>query len=243
MTSYIDVENLIGRPIPTGWEEMFCNAYNNLVHIWNLRKNRFILGGPKQCPKEEDLFRIFDLVHPECIKVVIFGQDPYHTLDKTTGEPIADGLSFSSRFGIQPSLRKVISEIKRLWPEHEDEIKKCKGNLEHWARQGVFLINKCLTVETGKPKSHERLWDLFIYHVIVEINKLVESKQVIVVLRWGKDAKSLPFQLSSFIKCIDTGHPSPLNRNPKTAFNGDCLKEANDYLISKKEQPIRWWQF
>lgn len=238
-----ELENLIERPVPAGWEEMFINAYDNLCHIYKLRQSKFDYKNSVQCPKEEDLFRVFDLIKPRQIKVVIFGQDPYHSLDKKTGQPVADGLSFSSRYGIQASLRKVISGLKQLYPDHLTDIEKCTGSLDNWVRQGVLMINKCLTTEAGQAKKHDRLWDLFIYHVISQINKLVEEKQTIIILRWGRDAQKLPTSLSSFIKCIDTGHPSPLNRNPKTAFNINCLKETNQYLIERGQTPIQWWKF
>ena len=97
-------------------------------------------------PKASDMFNAFKLTSYDDVKVVIIGQDPYH------GEGEAHGLSFSVKEGIKlpPSLVNIFKEL-----ESDLEIKRTKGDLTDWAKQGVLLLNTVLTVEKDKPNSHK----------------------------------------------------------------------------------------
>ena len=99
-------------------------------------------------PEKSKIFNAFHLTPFQKIKVVILGQDPYH------GPGQAHGLSFSVPHNIKtpPSLMNIFKELDS---DLKVEINKTNGNLEHWAKQGVFLLNTTLTVEKSKPMSHK----------------------------------------------------------------------------------------
>ena len=126
-------------------------------------------------PKYEDIFRAFNLIKPDELKVVIVGQDPYHGVNQ------ANGLAFSvcDRCKIPPSLKNIYKELV-------DDINcdiPANGNLTKWAEQGVLLINSVLTVEKSKPNSHkDRGWESFTDNII---EKLSVSNENIVFILWG----------------------------------------------------------
>lgn len=253
-----DVSQIIGRPVPSGWEELFDQARDNLEHIYQIRARKGHINSSTLAPREEDIFRAFDLVRPEDVHVILIAQDPYHsvatktsrsgqigrlqTVEQTnlTGPPVADGLAFSSRHGVQPSLRNIIGEIRRLWPSQTVNWSP-SGQLEGWARQGVLLLNASLTTELGTPGAHGYLWYIFLQNVFTYLKKRAERGQTFVVLRLGRNAQKIRGLDSSLGLCLDSGHPSPMNRNPKTAFNGDVLVKVNEHLRAKGVREIEWW--
>jgi uracil-DNA glycosylase len=164
------------------------------------------------------------------VKVVILGQDPYHNPQQ------AHGLCFSVNDGIAPppSLVNIFKEI------HSDlglEIPKT-GNLSHWARQGVLLLNSSLTVEAHKPMSHSQIgWHLFTDAVI---KKISEEKENIVFVLWGKFAQSKATLINAEKHLIlKAAHPSPLS-----AYNGffGCkhFSKTNEWLSRKQLSSIDW---
>jgi uracil-DNA glycosylase len=161
---------------------------------------------------------------------VILGQDPYH------GPGQAHGLCFSVKPGVPPppSLLNIYKELQSDLgiprPRH--------GFLEHWASQGVLLLNSVLTVEMAKAASHQkRGWEQFTDAVI----RLVNAKdQPVVFLLWGSYAqKKAGFVDTSKHLVLKSVHPSPLS-----AYNGffGCrhFSQCNAFLESKGMPPIDW---
>tara|TARA_B100002051_G_scaffold209726_1_gene201247 strand:+ start:5682 stop:6368 length:687 start_codon:yes stop_codon:yes gene_type:complete len=187
-------------------------------------KNKVIFPEPK------DIFNAFNSTSFNQVKVVIVGQDPYH------GDGQAHGLSFSVNKGVDipPSLKNIFKEI-------EDDlglVPKNSGNLQHWADQGVLLINTVLTVEKGKPHSHKGIgWEEF---TNTAIKKLSEKRHGLVFLLWGNSAqekeKLIDLDRHLVLKSV---HPSPLS-----AYNGffGCkhFSQTNNYLDSINKSPIEW---
>ena len=155
-----------------------------------------------QCfPEGKNIFRAFDLTPPENVKVVILGQDPYHT------PGAAMGLSFSVPEGSkpQPSLANIFKEL-----ENDLHIRRTHTDLTDWAEQGVLLMNSVLTVRSGAPASHQgKGWEMFTDEVI---RKLSETQEHIVFILWGNYA----IAKSAFIDTtkhaiISSPHPSPFS--------------------------------
>ena len=177
------------------------------------------------------IFNAFRLTPFDQVKVVILGQDPYH------GPGQAHGLSFSVQDGVAlpPSLQNIYKEV------HTDTDTgspiPASGNLERWARQGVFLLNSVLTVRAGAPTSHSNIgWQTFTDAVI---KTLSEKKNGLVFMLWGNYARNKrPLVDSSRHLVLEAAHPSPLARG---AFFG-CrhFSKANEYLISQGKTPIVW---
>jgi uracil-DNA glycosylase len=185
----------------------------------------------KVFPNPKDIFRAFLLTPFSEVKVVILGQDPYH------GEGQAHGLCFSVQDGIPvpPSLQNIYKEI-----ESDLGIKKDMkdGNLEPWARQGVFLLNAILTVVANSPASHKgKGWEVFTDTVIETISK--EHEHVVFML-WGNYArgkKTLIDQSKHLV--LEAPHPSPFSAH-SGFFGCKHFSLCNEYLKKHNKESITW---
>lgn len=180
-------------------------------------------------PKKSLVFSAFttDLNN---VKVVIIGQDPYHT------PGAAEGLAFSvppSR-PIPPSLVNIYKEIDNDIGSHAEKT----GSLRNWQRQGVLLLNSVLTVEAHKAGSHRGIgWEVFTTEVIKYLN---ETRPHLVFILWGRDARSKKTLIDESKHLIlESAHPSPLS-----AYNGffgnHHFSKTNDFLHSHGEKKIVW---
>ncbi len=181
-------------------------------------------------PKGGEWFRALDLTPLNKVRVVILGQDPYH------GSGQAHGLCFSVRPGVRPppSLLNIFKELESDLgiprPNH--------GFLEHWAQQGVLLLNSVLTVESGLAASHkDKGWERFTDAVI---RLIAAQSQPIVFLLWGSYAqKKAAFVDPSRHLILKAAHPSPLS-----AHNGflGCrhFSQANAFLEANGQPAIDW---
>jgi len=187
-------------------------------------------AGRQIFPKGSEWFRALDLTPLDQVRVVILGQDPYH------GEGQAHGLCFSVRPGVRtpPSLVNIYKEMQAdlgIAPARH-------GFLEHWAKQGVLLLNSVLTVEMGQAASHQRKgWEEFTDAIIRTVNARSEP---VVFMLWGNYAqKKAAFVDTSRHLVLKAAHPSPLS-----AHNGflGCrhFSKANAFLQSKGLPPIDW---
>ena len=180
-------------------------------------------------PKVKDVFKAFELTPLDKLKVVLIGQDPYHKINQ------AHGLSFSVNSGIKtpPSLVNIYKELKTDLnipiAEH--------GNLTHWAKQGVLLLNATLTVREGQPGSHQKKgWEIFTNEIIKYISENTENT---VFLLWGNFAKTKKEIINSAKHLVlEAAHPSPLARG--AFFGSKHFSKCNEFLISKGKVPIDW---
>jgi uracil-DNA glycosylase len=178
-------------------------------------------------PEPKNFFRAFDLCELNKVKVVIIGQDPYHT----PGVPNGLAFSVNKNQKLPPSLINIFREI-----ESDLGIKNYIGDLSAWSRQGVLLLNTCLSVCAGLPASHSNIgWENFTNAAIEEIQK----KKNIIFLLWGKHAqqKKAFIQEDNFI--LEAAHPSPLSAN-KGFFGCNHFSKTNNLLTSLGSDPIDW---
>ena len=184
-----------------------------------------------QCfPPARLIFNAFDQTPFNDVKVVILGQDPYH------GDGQAHGLCFSVQDGIPfpPSLRNIFQEIQT---ETGAPIPQ-SGDLTRWARQGVFLLNTCLSVRAHQAFSHSgRGWETFTDAVIETLSR---DREGLVFLLWGAPAgRKTQLIDASRHHILQCAHPSPLSAY-RGFFGCGHFNEANKYLISKGKTPIQW---
>lgn len=187
-------------------------------------------AGKRIFPKGSEWFRALDLTPLDKVRVVILGQDPYH------GEGQAHGLCFSVKPGVRPppSLINIYKEI-----ESDLGIRPAAhGFLEHWAQQGVLLLNSVLTVEQGLPASHQgKGWERFTDAVV----RLVNARDTpVVFMLWGNYAqRKAEFVDSGKHLVLKAAHPSPFSAH--NGFMG-CkhFSRANAFLESKGLKPIDW---
>ncbi|MEM5538565.1 uracil-DNA glycosylase [Olleya sp. AS48] len=182
-------------------------------------------------PPEDLIFNAFNTCTLKALKVVIIGQDPYHNYNQ------ANGLSFSVKDDVKhpPSLVNIFKEIEidlgKPYPS--------SGNLEPWAKQGVFLLNATLTVRAHEAGSHQNKgWETFTDAVIKTISK---QKENVVFLLWGGFAKKKAKLIDATKHHILTsGHPSPLSANRGYWFGNKHFSQTNSLLISDGLDLINW---
>lgn len=171
--------------------------------------------------------RALELTPPDEVRVVILGQDPYH------GRGQAEGLSFSVAPGVRlpPSLQNIFKEMQRDLGVPFPPLPSPGGSLVKWARNGVLLLNTCLTVEEGQAASHsgkgwERLTDAVIRHV-------AEGERPVVFMLWGSHAQSkrvfIPGDRGHLV--LTSNHPSPLSalRPPVPFIGNGHFSQARDF--------------
>lgn len=218
-----------------GWIEQLGGEF---AQAYMAELKRFLLAererGKRIFPKAANWFRALDLTPPEEVRVVILGQDPYH------GPGQAHGLCFSVPPGIPPppslvNIYKELSSDLGINPARH-------GFLEHWARQGVLLLNSVLTVEMGRAASHrDRGWERFTDAVIRQVNARAAP---VVFMLWGSYAQ----KKAAFVDGIACGgrhlvlkapHPSPLSAH-SGFFGCRHFSKANAFLQARGLPPVDW---
>lgn len=217
------------------WKTPLADEFDS-YHMATLRE--FLLqqkaAGKQIFPKSEEYFRALDLTPLDQVRVVILGQDPYH------GPGQAHGLCFSVQPGVRPP-----PSLVNIYKELESDLglsRPAHGFLEHWAKQGVLLLNSVLTVEMANAASHRgKGWEQFTDAIV----RLIAAKpEPVVFMLWGSYAQ----KKAAFVKGIEQGgrhlvlkapHPSPLS-----AYNGffGCrhFSKANAFLEQNGLPPINW---
>lgn len=212
------------------WAELLNDQFE-LPYYKELR--RFLIQEYRQHTVYPDMYDIFNALHytPYSeVKVCILGQDPYH------GPGQAHGLSFSVKPGVKapPSLQNIFKELHAdlgcAIPDH--------GCLEHWARQGVLLLNTVLTVRRGQANSHRgKGWELFTDRVIEVLNQ--RSRPVVFIL-WGRNAQAKRPMIDTDRHCIiESAHPSPYSAH-SGFFGSHPFSRANSFLVANGMEPIDW---
>lgn len=180
-------------------------------------------------PKQEYVFNAFQLCPLANVKVVILGQDPYFNDNQ------AHGLSFSvlADEKLPPSLKNMYKELAS-----DLTIIRQTGDLTHWAKQGVLLLNAVLTVEKGKPNSHANCgWERFTDAVIQYVN---DTQNNVVFVLWGSYAQKKETLITNETHLIlKAPHPSPLSAY-RGFFGSQPYSKINAYLIANGKTPIDW---
>jgi uracil-DNA glycosylase len=206
-------------------DELAKPYWNELMAFVRAERDR----GPVY-PPEEEVFAALHLTPYADVKVLILGQDPYH------GPRQAHGLCFSVRPGVErpPSLVNIHEELHADLgcpvPGH--------GSLEHWARQGVLLLNATLTVRARSAASHQKKgWETFTDEVI---RVVADKPERVVFILWGSSArkKTTLVDLTGHI-VIESPHPSPLSAH-RGFFGSKPFSRANEALRASGREPVDW---
>lgn len=190
-------------------------------------------AGKRIYPARGSRLRALELTPLDAVKVVILGQDPYH------GPGQAHGLAFSVPEGVRvpPSLANIYKELATdcgvTAPPH--------GNLEHWARQGVLLLNNSLTVQEGQAGSHQNKgWEAITDAAVAAVAARPEPS---VFILWGNHARKkagrVPGLAQSHHLVLAAPHPSPLSAHAGF-FGSRPFSKANDFLRANGREPIDW---
>ena len=181
-------------------------------------------------PPADDIFNAFHYTPLGQVKVVIFGQDPYH------GENQAHGLCFSVKPGVDipPSLVNIYKELHDdlgcAIPSH--------GYLTKWAKQGVLMMNTVLTVRAHQANSHRGIgWESFTDAAIRVLN---EQDRPIVFILWGRPAQMKKSMLTNPKHLIlEAPHPSPLS-SYRGFFGSKPFSKTNEFLAAHGIETIEW---
>ena len=175
----------------------------------------------------------FSALNKKCleeVKVVILGQDPYHNYGQ------ANGLSFSVANGM-----KIPPSLKNIFKELQSDLGcsiPTSGNLEHWAEQGILLLNATLSVRAHEPSSHQKKgWEIFTDTIIELISQKCEN---IVFILWGNFAQKKLTLINEEKHCIiKSTHPSPFSAR-NGFFGSKPFSKTNEYLTSVDKETIDW---
>lgn len=203
-------------PVAPGWQALADEFFAGTVgqKLLTFLSARLAAGATIFPPQP---LRALELTSPERVRVVILGQDPYH------GRGQAEGLSFSVAPGVPypPSLRNIFKELQRDLGTPPPVFPMPGGSLVKWARNGVLLLNTCLTVEEAQPASHAgKGWELLTDAVIRQVG---QGDHPVVFMLWGAHAQSKRALIDADRHLVlASNHPSPLSAlRPPLPFIGN----------------------
>lgn len=210
--------------IPPGWADLPFFAAD-----WPHVRARLAAEPGPVYPSADRIFAALHLCPPERTRVVILGQDPYHTPGK------ADGLAFSIPDGFPGRLDSLGNILKEL--ESDLGVRRDRTELRDWAEQGVLLLNTALSVPEGQPRAHAKIgWERLVAEVLRRLDTTPRA-----FLLWGGPAREVaarhlanPDHLR-----IETAHPSPLSVH-RGFFGSRPFSRVNGWLIAGGGDPIRW---
>lgn len=217
--------------IEASWKEMLKHEFTRpyfLQVVTHLKTEK--ASGATVYPPGPLIFHAFDSTPFSNVKVVILGQDPYH------GAGQAHGLSFSVPDGIPPP-PSLVNIYKELHTDIGMPIPRT-GNLSHWAKQGVFLLNALLTVRANEPASHQKIgWMEFTDAVI---RKISDEKKGVVFLLWGRFAQEKQVLIDETRHhVLKAAHPSPFSAD-KGFFGCKHFSKTNELLMQQQLPAIDW---
>lgn len=217
--------------IEASWKARLADEFNTASFS---QLKAFLLAerqaGKVLYPPGSKIFAAFDHTPWDRLKVVIVGQDPYH------GPGQANGLCFSVNPGVQPP-PSLVNIFKELSSDLDCPIPR-HGDLSHWAREGVLLLNATLTVEARRAGSHQdKGWEAFTQAVI---EKVVAEKDHVVFILWGKYAQAKEAVIDTTRqRVIKSPHPSPFSAD-RGFFGSKPFSRTNAILSDWGLEPVDW---
>ncbi len=222
-------ENLVD-PLDPGWEHALAPAEPQFAAVAEELKRRRSQG-EQILPAPGDVLRAFRQPFDE-VRVLVIGQDPY----PTPGHPI--GMSFAVAADVRPLPRSLANIFKELQSD-VGMAPSAHGDLTHWARQGVLMLNRVLTVQAGEPASHRGIgWEAV---TETAVRALAESGRPLVSILWGAQARQLQpiLNAGSHTEVIVSPHPSPLSAS-RGFFGSRPFSRTNEALHRLGAEPIDW---
>lgn len=226
------LQSLVGRGlVAADWAQALLPVEPQIASMGQFLRAE-LAAGRTYLPAGDRVLRAFQRPLAQ-VRVLIVGQDPY----PTPGHPV--GLSFSVAADIRPLPKSLMNIYAELVADTGVPLPR-DGDLTPWADRGVLMLNRCLTVQPGKPASHrgkgwERVTDC-------AISALVQRGGPLVAVLWGRDAQSLRPALRSeqwSVPVIESAHPSPLSAY-RGFFGSKPFSRANAMLAEQGAEPIDW---
>ncbi|MFV0533042.1 MAG: uracil-DNA glycosylase [Cumulibacter sp.] len=187
-----------------------------------------VAAGRSYLPSGQNILRAFSQPLSN-IRVLIVGQDPY----PTPGHAV--GLCFS----VAPDVRPIPRSLQNIYREYAADLgidPPQHGDLSAWERNGVLLLNRCLSVQPNKPAAHRgKGWEAV---TDAAIDGLVARGGPLVALLWGRDAQSLTPRLAD-TPIVASAHPSPMSAD-RGFFGSRPFSRVNELLQQQGGQPVDW---
>ncbi|MCH3974272.1 MAG: uracil-DNA glycosylase [Bifidobacterium tibiigranuli] len=219
--------------IDPGWATALADVEPEVHRMGDFLRGE-LAQGRHYLPASKNILRAFTIPF-DSIKVLIVGQDPY----PTPGNPV--GLSFS----VAPDVRPLPKSLINIYKELGDDLglpMPDNGDLTPWTHQGVMLLNRCLTVQAGRPNSHQgKGWESVTDQAIRALNARTDDQgrpQPLVAILWGRNAQSLEPLLTNAV-VIKSPHPSPLSAS-RGFFGSRPFSKANQALVSMGATAVDW---
>jgi uracil-DNA glycosylase len=213
--------------VEAGWAEALEPAAERIAAMGDFLRAE-IAAGRRYLPAGEHVLRAFQQPFAD-VRVLIVGQDPY----PTPGHPI--GLCFS----VAPDVRPIPKSLVNIFKEYGEDLGHplpSNGDLSPWTQNGVLLLNRALTVEPGKPNSHQgKGWEEVTEQAI---RALAARGGPLVAILWGRNARNLKPLLGA-VPCIESAHPSPLSAH-NGFFGSRPFSKANQLLEQQGGTPVDW---
>jgi uracil-DNA glycosylase len=213
--------------VEAGWAEALAPVADRIAAMGDFLRAE-IAAGRTYLPAGNHVLRAFQQPFAD-VRVLIVGQDPY----PTPGHPI--GLCFS----VAPDVRPLPKSLVNIYTEYCDDLghpPPANGDLSPWTENGVLLLNRALTVEPGRPNSHQgKGWEEVTEQAI---RALAARGGPLVAILWGRNARNLRPLLGT-VPCIESAHPSPLSAR-SGFFGSKPFSRANQLLEQQGAQPIDW---
>jgi uracil-DNA glycosylase len=213
--------------VEAGWAGALASVAGDIAAMGDFLRAE-IAAGRTYLPAGDNVLRAFGQPFDK-VRVLVVGQDPY----PTPGHPI--GLSFAVAADVRPIPRSLVNIFKELQDDLGVPAPAC-GDLTPWAEQGVLLLNRVLTVQPGKPGSHQgKGWEKVTEQAV---RSLAARQQPLVAILWGRQAQSLRPLLDGVAR-IESVHPSPLSASGGF-FGSKPFSRANRYLESAGATAVDW---
>ena len=213
--------------VEAGWAEALAPVADRIAAMGEFLRAE-IAAGRTYLPAGNHVLRAFQQPFAD-VRVLIVGQDPY----PTPGHPI--GLCFS----VAPDVRPLPKSLVNIYTEYGEDLghpPPANGDLSPWTENGVLLLNRALTVEPGKPNSHQgKGWEEVTEQAI---RALAARGGPLVAILWGRNARNLRPLLEP-VPCIESAHPSPLSAR-SGFFGSRPFSRANQLLEQQGAQPVDW---
>jgi len=217
------------HPDLDNWVDYFSQTSLDVIRKAMSDVEEMRKGGVVVYPEQQDILRIFREIHPDKLRIVILGQDPYHDGNAT-------GYAFAVKKHMTPSLRKIWQTIQATCPLTGEV--NANPNLQYLVDQGVMLLNTVLTVEAGKPHSHKHLgWETAIANFL---KTLSFKRKGIIFMLWGKYAQTLGRVIEPEGNYILTAsHPASASYN-NTQWKHENFIEADLKCMRMGLPTIKW---
>lgn len=227
----LEKERLLLDKLGEGWFHLLKDEFEQdymkkLSHGLKVaRMNKTIYPAP------ENIFKALKLTPFNNVKVVWLGQDPYHNGS-------ANGLAFDCSISgsLNPSMNKILKVYEKEYPNHFN-VNLMDGKLEHWARQGVLLLNVSLTVPKGEPGKHIKHWEPFTTKIL---NLLLDDDRPKLFVCLGKWAKGIANHVYPPHGVAEYEHPAAACYAGRDWNAEGIFGKINDFLKKEGMTEIEW---